>query len=1042
METIISNFKNPPGKYRPAPLWVWNDRMTPDQIDFQLTQLAGHGFGGAFVHPRPGLVTEYLSDEWFALWGHALEKAKELGMQLSIYDENSYPSGFAGGHVSAACPEALSTLMACSIVRDPAQIPQKTIAVFAAQEKEGMPVHARNLCHMPRDQWPECGNLFIVITSRTDSPTGWMAGFSYVDLLRPQVHDAFLKSTHERYYKHFGKDFGTDIPALFTDEPCVGQGAHGELPFSFWFAHEFKKRNGYDLTDSLPCIFMDVEGDCFPRPPEKVRFDYFDTIHELWVKNSIEPTGSWCEEHNISWTGHYLEHQWPQVSCRTSPAIQSYYEYHQWPAIDMLLSDYLRDRPTHSITHTIRELKSASNQFSKARALCELYGAGGWDSCFDDYKRMADWVMVNGVNFICQHLVFSTIMGARKHDHPQSFDWRQPWWEEYTVMNDYIGRVSWMLTRGRMEQRILVLNPSTTAYLTEPGKAAGSAENADLDSITSPDMTEFLRLCQKLSDLQWDFDLGDEYTLARHGKAQNGSLQVAGQNYACVIITGSMKNMLSSTAQLLESCIQNGVSVIASGSPGCYVDGMRDPQTYAALAGRWQEAAPDDMDLVLSGILPRRITASRPFPEGFAHMRRKLENGDEIWFFTNQAMETYEADVQLCGSSLRQAHLFTGEISEIPCSAAEGRLTVPIRLVRNQSLMLIVSHAAQSGQSAPQDGAASPDGITPWAGTIPLDRVIPLDKAAGIPLKPAGIFQERENIFPLSYADYGETKDTYVKELCDKIFRERGFPGNPWDNKVQFRQNIVERDGDYDERSGFTALYHFTVEDGFLPETISAAAEHPEYCRLRVNGTPVPWKPGETFLDHHTGVADISECVRPGANTLEIIVDVFHVLMELDTVYIRGNFAVTQQNDRWILSRARPLEYGSWKEQGLPFYSYAVQYAYTAFLNTVPKAALLDLKDYDASVVSLRVNGKDGGLLHADGRRARDIASLLQQGENTIVLRVCGSYKNLLGPHFSKARGSAWPAMWRANPLHTPKAGTYDIMDFGIHDAPVLTAVR
>ena len=137
METIISNFKNPPGKYRPAPLWVWNDRMTPDLIDFQLTQLAGHGFGGAFVHPRPGLVTEYLSDEWFALWGHALEKAKELGMQLSIYDENSYPSGFAGGHVSAACPEALSTLMACSIVRDPARIPQKTIAVFAAQEKDG-----------------------------------------------------------------------------------------------------------------------------------------------------------------------------------------------------------------------------------------------------------------------------------------------------------------------------------------------------------------------------------------------------------------------------------------------------------------------------------------------------------------------------------------------------------------------------------------------------------------------------------------------------------------------------------------------------------------------------------------------------------------------------------------------------------------------------------------------------------------------------------------------------------------------------------------
>ena len=89
MNEMIRNFSAPSSAYRPAPLWVWNDEMTEEQIDFQLEELHAHGFGGAFVHPRPGLVTEYLSDRWFAMWGHALEKSKALGMKLYIYDENS-----------------------------------------------------------------------------------------------------------------------------------------------------------------------------------------------------------------------------------------------------------------------------------------------------------------------------------------------------------------------------------------------------------------------------------------------------------------------------------------------------------------------------------------------------------------------------------------------------------------------------------------------------------------------------------------------------------------------------------------------------------------------------------------------------------------------------------------------------------------------------------------------------------------------------------------------------------------------------------------
>lgn len=1033
MEEIMKGFQNPPTEYRPAPLWVWNDEMTTEQIDCQLTELSTHGFGGAFVHPRPGLVTEYLSEDWFRLWGHALEKSKELGMKLSIYDENSYPSGFAGGHVSGLCPEALSTLIRYQVVDNPSDVDGDLIAIFAAREEDGRLVHAKDLSSIPRSQWSAHGDRYIAITGEKTPSTGWMAGFSYVDLLRPQVTEAFLRSTHEQYYARFGADFGKAIPSIFTDEPSVSQCGGGSLPFSFWFAHEFRKRNGYDLIANLPCVFADVEGD-FTCPPGKVRFDYYDTIHELWVKNSIEPTGTWCREHGINWTGHYLEHQWPHVSFSTSPAVQSNYEYHQWPAIDMLLSSYLKDRPTHSLTHTIRELKSAVNQFGKERALCELYGAGGWDSTFDDYKRMADWVMVNGVNFINQHLTYSTIMGARKHDHPQSFDWREPWWDEYASMNDYLGRASWLLTRGRMEQRILVLNPSTTAYLTEAGQARGSMfDNGSLDCIVNPDMSEFLTLCQNLSDLQWDFDLGDEYTLARHGKADGNVLQVACQRYSCVILSGSMQNMLSSTVELLKACLRSGVAIAAVGDPGCYVDGIYDEETYAGLASQWTSVGQADIDGFLESLLPRRIAASVPFPEGFGHMRRRLDNGDEIWFFANQSMGTYEADIRLHGRSAKQLDMFTGQVRIAPYAREDGMLAIPVSLVRNQSLMLLVSHSGQdiSPSALPEDSSI---------GTVRRNMAPPArkDSPADIPLRLEGILQETDNLYPVSYADYGSMKDTYVKTLCDRIYRERGFPSNPWDNKVQFRRNILDRQEDYGNGSGFKATYHFTVEEGFLPDTIFAVAEHPEHCRLRVNGSDVPWIPGETYLDHHFGVADIAGCVKTGENALDVVVDTFHVLMELDTVYIKGSFSVVEKDCRWVLSAPSRLSYGSWRQQGLPFYPYAVRYAYTALLDRIPRTASIDLADYNATAVSLTVNGRKAGLLHADGKRAADIAPFLQQGENRIVLRVCGSHKNLLGPHFVRERGSAWPAMWRQSPEHTPQPSGYDLLDFGLQAAPVL----
>ncbi|MDG0790024.1 glycosyl hydrolase [Cohnella ginsengisoli] len=557
----LSCFAAPAAIYRPAPLWVWNDDMEPESIRFQLRELASHGFGGAFVHPRPGLVTEYLSDAWFERWGDALEEASRLGLKLYIYDENSYPSGFAGGHVPSELPDCLANSVlfneygADEVARKLANAspmlnrpghPIKAFAVRETPDRSPAWEIVRDVTLLPMTQWQTHGDRFWVFELGTPMTNNWLGGFAYADLLRPEVTARFLAVTHEAYRERFGDRFGAQIPALFTDEPEISPGnlfEHGSpLPFSFWFAGEFERRNGYDLRDYLPFLFRDA-AIAFETTPAvdaaKVRFDYFETIRELWVNNSVRPISQWCEANGIAYTGHYIEHQWPHPFHRTSPAVMSLYEFMHWPAIDMLETKLLRadaagpgsaflpfmppnEAQCAQGAHndpaallTVREAHSAANQFGRERVLCEAYGAGGWDSTFEDYKRIGDWLYVHGINFLNQHLTYGTIVGARKRDHPQSFDWRQPWWDEYARQNDYFGRLSYALSQGRTVNRIALLNPTTSSFVA-------TAEAVEGDALYQQGIVDMLALVQSLSDGQWDYDLCDEYIMAGHASAEGG----------------------------------------------------------------------------------------------------------------------------------------------------------------------------------------------------------------------------------------------------------------------------------------------------------------------------------------------------------------------------------------------------------------------------------------------------------------------------------------------------------------------------------------
>lgn len=100
-ELKAADFQNPGSEYRAAPFWAWNNKLDAAELTWQIERLKELGFGGFHMHVRTGLATEYLSDEYMAVIRACVEKARAEGMLAWLYDEDRWPSGAAGGLVTA-----------------------------------------------------------------------------------------------------------------------------------------------------------------------------------------------------------------------------------------------------------------------------------------------------------------------------------------------------------------------------------------------------------------------------------------------------------------------------------------------------------------------------------------------------------------------------------------------------------------------------------------------------------------------------------------------------------------------------------------------------------------------------------------------------------------------------------------------------------------------------------------------------------------------------------------------------------------------------
>ncbi len=1010
MDFVIQNFLNPPQEFRTGPLWAWNYKITKPEIDFQLEELNKQGIGCVFIHPRPGMITEYLNDEWFELFKYAYDKANSLGMKVWLYDENSYPSGFAGGHVQHDMPESYKQGIALS---------QKIVNM--------LPEHVDTFEYVLYDNGENRINItneieeyrnkkgkFYLYNKLLGKSLSFLANLPYTDLMVKGVTDTFLAITMKGYKKILGDEFGKNVPGVFTDEPTISFNMENVPNASIRWTPDlfntFKKLHNYDLLINLPSL-LDEIGDW-----KKIRYDYYKTLLYLFLERWAKPYYNFCEENNLAGTGHYWEHEWPNPNnCIDNMA---FYEYRQIPAIDLLFNNWEYRPDQFGNVRNVKEVVSIANQMGLPRVLSETYGGGGWELSFKDMLRNGNWMYSLGINFMNQHLAYFSLVGTRKYDYPQAFSYQEPWWKYYKLIADYFARLSLALSSGEQINKILVIEPTSTAWMYSnyapvksdlDGISPFAAVKGKLDSINAG----FTALLTELEKSNIEYDLGCEETMKNHSIiTEDGKWQIEKRKYDVIIIPNETETIYAETFDGLTKFVNNGGKVIQIGNKLEYLDAVKSEKINEIRNNKnWEtltntEKLSEELD---SYINQEKVRLGVNDSE-IHFMRRKFNNG-EIIFLMNENPK-FEKSIKLnCDYAFAyQLDLFNGKIINVNSNKSSIKSNV---LPAEGKLFLFSDKKLNNAINKDEKKL----------------NILDISKIRVIDIK-----RNDKNVLVLDYGNLEIQSKQFGKfsyfEANQTLFNYYGFNGeNPFNFAVQYKDEIIKRDT-FSVNTGFKMKYEFFIDKPFPKnkfESFSLVSENTNIYSISINGNTLKFNSKNWWIDRGFKETNIGKFIHYGLNEVEISCSPMSIFAEIEPVYIRGDFNVYPSKQGFIIGLPEELLlYSSWKDQGMPFYSSSISY----FFNIDKSFNAIKLPEWNGTIAILKNDGKIIDYFIYPGQ----IIQIDRDSEKHFEyeIEIVGSFRNLWGPFFNgNLKGFVTPWIWRKMPKKQLSGKDYNFIDYG-----------
>ena len=951
MSKLISDVKKNSIKYGSIPFWSWNDKLEPTELRKQIRNMHDLKMNGFFMHARCGLETEYLSEEWFKVTKVCIDEAKKLGMEAWAYDENGWPSGFAGGKLLTD-PDNHAVYLKHEITESFPNEPEKVYAIYALNGRN-KPI----LTDKPIDNTEK----YLLVYYCTDS--------SYVDTMRADITEKFIKETHELYKSKLGEDFGKAMPGFFTDEPQYYRYA---TPYSKYMDKWFKKEYGYSVFEAIPAIFVDFDG------YESYLYDYHKMTHNKFMSGFAKKVYDWATKNGIKITGHGIEEFSLAGQMMCCGSVMPFYQYEHIPGIDYLgrgLQSHMGGK----------QLGSACAQLGKKKALTETFACCGWDVSPSEIKSIAELQYAGGVNLMCQHLYPYSERGQRKRDYPAHYSKHSAWQDKLADFNEYFNNLGYILSMGNENANILVIHPIHSAWLRYRRHDMRNSMG-DLDA-------RFLGLFSKLSAHQLPYHFGEESMMAKMGSVDGKTVKVGKCTYDTVILPDT-DTLDDNTVHLLRDFSNNGGKIyVCKNNLPKYIDGK------PALNGEldFLSELPDLNDSDVFESLCNSVNYQLRDQNGknAEHILAQVRDTKygRIYYLTNPVKCCYrDLKFTVNGSaSLCELDLNTLEKKPVRAKTENGKTEILLSFEPSQSYVLIDA----DGECAhlPYEPEQDP-------------KIISLPQVFDFAKRPVN--EMTLDLACISYDGKEFSELRPIERIRDNLLFDR-YKGDIW-LKYCFETDFIPNKLDFVCEK--TAVIDLSVNG--QPIEMGKKSWFDNYFKATNIAPFVNVGKNEVVIHMNYYQNDYVYYVLYG-NVMESLRNCLNFDTEIECAYLVGDFAVKTNKEAFTYHENNGMRYSANEKFVLTEQKNTVNVTdfvsdgYPFFTGKVEVSTDIYYNDGDATVLCLDgryatcdvfVNGTNAGTVMFS--KYLDIAKYLKIGKNRLKLVLSTNNRNLMGPHHCK----------------------------------------
>jgi len=939
-------FANPTSEYRGTPFWAWNCKLDRDELLRQIEMFKKMGLGGFHMHVRSGMATEYLSDEFMSLIRACAEKAKEEEMLAYLYDEDRWPSGFAGGLVSKDPQYRINYLLftpnsyaeeggKTHVGDEQAKATRSGRGKLTGKYDIVLNADGKLESYKKLDDESEAEGKIWYSYNESPHESARYNGYTYVDTMNKAAIDRFIEITHERYKECVGDMFGGTVLSIFTDEP---QFTHKKtlpfpesevdvtLPWTPDLEDTFKEAYGVSLVEHLPELIWELADGV-----SQIRYFYHDHACERFARSFADNIGNWCDENGISLTGHMMKE--PTLESQTMAVGEAMRSLRAFaiPGIDMLA-----DRREYT---TAKQASSVAHQYGREGVMSELYGVTGWDFDFRGHKLQGDWQAALGVTLRVPHLSWVSMEGEAKRDYPATISYQSPWFDKYSYIEDHFARVNTALVRGKSGIKVGVIHPVESFWLHWGPSSQTALERQKLDKCFD-DVTKWLLFGSI------DFDYISESLFPALCKKGSNPLNVGEMKYDAIVVP-ACETIRSSTLKLLSEFAADGGKLIFMGNAPKYVDALpSDAGAELCCKSTHIEFTRTDLLRELEDYRIVDIKNSNGYlSENLVHQIR--EDGDSKWLFIAQGKESPNNDcsskqsIRITIRGLWTPTLYNtlnGNITPVACKYIGGNTVIDTGLWAHDSLLLKLdpnaSAEAPAIESKPKQTMIQQ----------PRQNITKARFKLGEP-----------NALLLDMAEYSLDGEKFNAE--EEILRadsacRRKLGWEPWGGSANQPWCLPAIPPEH------TITLRFKINSEIEVSGASLALEMAETSKITFNGEEVPSVVTGYFVDK--SIKTVAMPTIPAGISELIIVQPFGHRTATEWCYLLGEFGVRVDGmKKTITTLPETLGFGSITEQGLPFYSGKLTYEFD-FENEVEGNGIeIRIHQYRAALYEVSVDSDE-----------------------------------------------------------------------------------